>query len=125
MPAHLRRFNEPGHVHFRTISCPCRLGFFHHHGMKRIVIAALKRLQMAFNKCLSWRFESPTAEAMGHPSGSCGQAREPSEDTPEPSGEASDQSGEGSELFGETPEESGVALERSGESPGISGQAPG
>ncbi len=52
MPAHLRRFNEPGHVHFWTISCYRRLGFFHHDDMKTIVVAALKRLQGKFGICL-------------------------------------------------------------------------
>ena len=52
MPAHLRRFNEPDHVHFWTISCYRRLGLFHHDGMKRIVIGALKRLQAKFDICL-------------------------------------------------------------------------
>ena len=40
MPAHVRRFNEPGHVHFWTISCYRRLGFFHHQGMTPIVVAS-------------------------------------------------------------------------------------
>ena len=81
MPAHLRRFNEPGHVHFWTISCYRRLGFFHHGGMKRIVIAALKRLQA--------KFESPTAKAMGHPSFA------PKRSTPRPSPTRIDNGGGG------------------------------
>ena len=54
MPGHLRRFTEPGHVHFWTISCYRRLGFFHHDGMKRVVIDALRQRQA--------KFESPTAK---------------------------------------------------------------
>lgn len=52
MPAHLRRFDEPGHIHFWTISCHRRLGFFHHDDMKRIVIAALRLLQAKYEICL-------------------------------------------------------------------------
>ena len=52
MPAHLRRINEPGHIHFWTISCHRRLAFFHHDGMKRIVITALRRLRGKFKICL-------------------------------------------------------------------------
>ena len=52
MPAHLRRFNEPGHVHFWTISCHRRLGFFHQDGMKQVVLDGLKVLRERFNVCL-------------------------------------------------------------------------
>ena len=52
MPAHLRRVNEPGHVHFWTISCHRRLAFFHHDGIKTIVVAALGRLQAKFGICI-------------------------------------------------------------------------
>ena len=52
MPAHLRRVNEPGHIHFWTISCHRRLAFFHHDGMKTIVMAALGRLQAKFGICI-------------------------------------------------------------------------
>ena len=36
MPSHLRRYDEPGHTHFWTISCYRRLQFFHDDGMKRV-----------------------------------------------------------------------------------------
>jgi len=52
MPAHLRRIDEPGHVHFWTISSYRRLGFFHHDGMKQVVVDALHRLQSKFHICL-------------------------------------------------------------------------
>ncbi len=52
MPTHLKRFNEPGHVHFWTISCHRRLGFFHHDGIKQIVVEALRLLQEKFRVCL-------------------------------------------------------------------------
>jgi len=35
MPSHLRRYDEPGHTHYWTISCYRRLQFFHDDGMKR------------------------------------------------------------------------------------------
>ncbi len=52
MPAHLRRINEPGHVHFWTISCHRRLGFFQHDGMEQIVVDALELLQRKLGVCL-------------------------------------------------------------------------
>ena len=52
MPAHLKRYDEPGHVHFWTISCTRRLGFFHHDDMKTIVVDGLKYLQAKFGICL-------------------------------------------------------------------------
>ena len=52
MPSHLRRHDEPGHIHFWTVSCFRRLGFFHDEGMKRVVINGLRRLQERFGICL-------------------------------------------------------------------------
>lgn len=52
MPGNLRRHDEPGHIHFWTISCFRRLGFFHVDGMKDVVIAALRLLQTKFEVCL-------------------------------------------------------------------------
>ena len=52
MPAHLRRINEPGHIHFWTISCHRRLGFFHQDDMKRIVVSGFRELQVRFGICL-------------------------------------------------------------------------
>lgn len=52
MPSHLRRINEPGHIHFWTISCHRRLGFFHHDAMKRIVVDGLRLLREKFGMCL-------------------------------------------------------------------------
>ncbi len=52
MPSNLRRYDEPGHVHFWTITCYRRLGFFHLDGMKRIVIDGLALLQRKFDICL-------------------------------------------------------------------------
>ena len=45
MPSRLRRYDEPGHTHFWTISCFRRLQFLHDDGMKRVVIEALRSLQ--------------------------------------------------------------------------------
>lgn len=52
MPSHLRRFDEPGHAHFWTISCHRRLGFFHDDGMKRIVCDGLSGMRDRFGICL-------------------------------------------------------------------------
>jgi putative transposase len=52
MPSKLRRYDEPGHTHFWTISCYRRLQFFHDDGMKRVVIAALSQLRHRFGICL-------------------------------------------------------------------------
>lgn len=52
MPGNLRRHDEPGHIHFWTISCFRRLGFFHIDSMKQIVVDALRLLQDKFNICL-------------------------------------------------------------------------
>ncbi len=52
MPSHLRRYDEPGYIHFWTISCYRRLGFFHSDDMKQIVIDGLRLLQLKFKVCL-------------------------------------------------------------------------
>ena len=52
MPTHLRRYDEPGHTHFWTISCYRRLTFFHDDGMKRIVVDGLHALHERFDVCL-------------------------------------------------------------------------
>lgn len=52
MPSRLRRFDEPGHTHFWTISCYRRLQFFHDDGMKRVVINALRTLRTQMGICL-------------------------------------------------------------------------
>ncbi|MCH7719767.1 MAG: hypothetical protein IH988_02085 [Planctomycetes bacterium] len=52
MPSHLRRYDEPGHVHFWTISCYRRLGFFHRDGLKQIVADGLGLLQRRFGICI-------------------------------------------------------------------------
>ena len=52
MPGNLRRHDEPGHIHFWTISCFRRLGFFHVEPMKQVVVDALQQLQAKFNICL-------------------------------------------------------------------------
>jgi len=52
MPSRLRRYDEPGHTHFWTISCYRQLQFFHDDGMKRVVIEALRTLQTQNGVCL-------------------------------------------------------------------------
>ncbi len=52
MPAHLRKYDEPGDTHFWTISCRRRLTFFHDDGMKRIVVDGLRVLQQRLSVCL-------------------------------------------------------------------------
>jgi putative transposase len=52
MPTHLRRYDEPGHTHFWTISCYRRLTFFHGDGLKRIVVDGLRLLHERFSVCL-------------------------------------------------------------------------
>lgn len=52
MPTRLRRHDEPGHIHFWTISCYRRLAFFWEDSMKQIVIDALRVLQTRHNICL-------------------------------------------------------------------------
>jgi len=48
MPAGLRRSDEPGHIHFWTISCYRRLSFFHDGGTKRVAVEGLGLLQERF-----------------------------------------------------------------------------
>jgi len=52
MPRDLQRYDEPGHVHFWTISCYRRLAFFWADDMKRVVIEGLQRLRDDFRICL-------------------------------------------------------------------------
>src|SRR5688500_6352560 len=52
MPSHLRRYDEPGHVHFWTISTFQRLAFFRDDGVKQVVVYGLKLLQSQFGICL-------------------------------------------------------------------------
>jgi putative transposase len=52
MPSHLRRYDEPGHVHFWTISAYRRLGFFHDENARRILIGGLRLLQSRHGVCL-------------------------------------------------------------------------
>jgi len=52
MPSRLRRYDEPGHTHFWTISCYRRLQFLHDDGMKRVVVEALRTLQQRIGVCL-------------------------------------------------------------------------
>ena len=52
MPSGLRRYDEPGHIHFWTISCFRRLSFFHDDGMKRVAVEGLGVLQQCFDVCL-------------------------------------------------------------------------
>jgi len=52
MPSNLRRHDGPGFIHFWTISCFRRLGFFHLDPMKQVVIDALRVLQTEFRICL-------------------------------------------------------------------------
>ena len=53
MPAHLRRYDVPGHTHFWSISTFRRLGFFHDDGVKAVVIDGLRLLQTSFGVCLT------------------------------------------------------------------------
>ncbi|HUW81990.1 MAG TPA: transposase [Phycisphaerae bacterium] len=52
MPSQLRRYDEPGHVHFWTISCYRRLSFFHDDVMRRIAVDAFAGLHRRFGVCL-------------------------------------------------------------------------
>jgi putative transposase len=52
VPGNLRRHDEPGHIHFWTISCFRRLGFFHIDPMKQVVADGLRLLQKKFHICL-------------------------------------------------------------------------
>jgi putative transposase len=52
MPSGLRRYDEPGHAHFWTLSCYRRLAFFWHDDLKQVVIDALRMLRQRFGICL-------------------------------------------------------------------------
>ena len=52
MPKFLKRYDEPGHAHFWTISCYRRLTFFWHDDMKHIVVDAFRILQSRLDVCL-------------------------------------------------------------------------
>lgn len=52
MPTHLRRYDEPGHIHFWTISTYRRLAFFWHDALKQAVIEGLALLQEKHGICL-------------------------------------------------------------------------
>jgi hypothetical protein len=52
MPSQLRRIDEPGDVHFWSISCFRRLAFFWDDEMKRVVIDGLRLLQAKHGICL-------------------------------------------------------------------------
>lgn len=41
MPTNLRRYDEPGHVHFLTISCYRRMPFFGHPHVRSIVVECM------------------------------------------------------------------------------------
>jgi REP element-mobilizing transposase RayT len=45
MPSRLRRFNDPGHIHYLTISCFRRLQFFRHDNVKLAFIEAMRRVR--------------------------------------------------------------------------------
>jgi putative transposase len=52
MPTRLKRHDEPGHIHFWTISCYRRLAFFWEDSLKQVVIDGLRDLQTRHNICL-------------------------------------------------------------------------
>jgi putative transposase len=52
MPAHLRRYDEPGHVHFWTISCFQRLTFFWDDRVKLVAIDGLHYIRKKHGICL-------------------------------------------------------------------------
>ena len=52
MPTGLRRYDQPGHIHFWTISCFRRLSFFHDDRTKRVAVDGLGVLQQCFDVCL-------------------------------------------------------------------------
>ncbi|HEY7117859.1 MAG TPA: transposase [Tepidisphaeraceae bacterium] len=52
MPTHLRRSDAPGRVHFWTISCFHRLGFFWDDSVKQVAIDGLKRIREKHGICL-------------------------------------------------------------------------
>lgn len=52
MPLHLKRCDEPGHVHFWTVSCHGRLSFFWLDEMKHVVVDGLRHIQQEHGICL-------------------------------------------------------------------------
>jgi putative transposase len=52
MPLHLRRYDEPGHVHFWTLSCYPRLTFFWYDPVKMAVAQTLDTWRKQFRICL-------------------------------------------------------------------------
>ena len=52
MPTHLRRSDEPGRVHFWTISCFHRLGFFWDDSVKQVAVDALSHVRRKHGICL-------------------------------------------------------------------------
>ncbi len=52
MPYRLHRIDEPGHIHFWTISCYRRLSFLWHDAMKHVVVDGFRLLQNEFRICM-------------------------------------------------------------------------
>ena len=52
MPTRLKRYDEPGHVHFWTISCYHRLNFFWNDRLKQAAIAGLRHIRATHRICL-------------------------------------------------------------------------
>ncbi len=52
MPSNLRRYDEPGHIHFLTLSCYLRLTFFHNDALKQVAIDGLHKTRAKHNICL-------------------------------------------------------------------------
>jgi putative transposase len=52
MPTRLRRYDEPGHMHFWTISCYHRLSFFWNDRIKQAPIAGLGHIRETHRICL-------------------------------------------------------------------------
>jgi hypothetical protein len=53
MPTRLKRYDEPGHVHFWTISCYHRLSFFWNDHIKQVAIAGLSHIRETHRICLT------------------------------------------------------------------------
>ncbi len=78
MPTDLKRIDEPGHVHFWTISCYRRLAFFYHDNVKQSAIDGLHYIQDKFDICLIAYVIMPEhVHVMLYP-------HKPSDDTPIP-----------------------------------------
>jgi putative transposase len=52
MPTRLKRYDEPGHAHFWTISCYHRLSFFWNDRIKQTAIAGLRHIRATHRICL-------------------------------------------------------------------------